>query len=279
MITGKVKELLAQGLLPQHKHERSVEQEKIERQRQIPFHMHINLELLECVYLVSAMLIEIPYMAAHEFDARRRLISKSFYQQLRSSERQPLVGPPESMREHVVAASRAMRNGDWRNCLNYAINDKMNAKVWSLFYESDKVKEMLKLCIQEETLRTFLFTYSKVYDSLSIHTLAQMFELNVPHVHSIVSKMIISEELMASLDEPTQTIVMHQTEPTRLQSLALQLSDKVASLADSNDRILELKQGGSGAFFGRGMAFRDRQPFNRQGQDWGRQRRDGRNQY
>lgn len=40
----------------------------------MPFHMHINLELLECVYLVSAMLLEIPYMAAHEFDARRRMI-------------------------------------------------------------------------------------------------------------------------------------------------------------------------------------------------------------
>ena len=62
---------LAQGLLPQRHHERSSEQEKIEKQRQMPFHMHINLELLECVYLVSAMLIEIPYMAAHEFDARR----------------------------------------------------------------------------------------------------------------------------------------------------------------------------------------------------------------
>ena len=33
------------------------------------------------------------------------------------------------MREHVVAASKAMRNGDWKKAANYIINDKMNAKV------------------------------------------------------------------------------------------------------------------------------------------------------
>ena len=168
---GRSKELIAQGLLPQRQHEkilRSSEQEKIEKARQMPFHMHINLEQLECVYLVSAMLIEIPYLAAHEYDARRRMISKSYYQQLRSSERQALVGPPESMREHIVAASKAMRNGDWRKARDCIVNDKMNAKVWDLFYDADSVRKMLTRKIQEESMRTYLFTYSNVYDSISI---------------------------------------------------------------------------------------------------------------
>ncbi|KAK6641521.1 Eukaryotic translation initiation factor 3 subunit C [Polyplax serrata] len=271
MMTGKMKELLAQGLLPQRQNERSKEQEKVEKQRQMPFHMHINLELLECVYLVSAMLIEIPYMAAHEFDARRRMISKTFYQQLRASERQSLAGPPESMREHVVAASKALRNGNWKACKNFIINPKMNAKVWDLFHQADDVREMLKRLIQEEALRTYLFTYSHVYDSISMTILSEMFDLDRAVVHSIISKMIINEELMASLDDPTHTVVMHRSEPSRLQSLALQLTDKVINLVDSNERIFETKQG---TFFNRGAqgGFRDRQNFNRAGQDWNRQR-------
>lgn len=52
-----------QGILIQRQQERDHQQEKIDKSRHMPFHMHINLELLECVYLVSAMLLEIPYMA------------------------------------------------------------------------------------------------------------------------------------------------------------------------------------------------------------------------
>lgn len=73
---------------------------------QVPFHMHINLELLECVYLVSAMLLEIPYMAAHEFDARRRMISKQFHHQLRVGERQPLLGQKKQRKGFIQYLSR-----------------------------------------------------------------------------------------------------------------------------------------------------------------------------
>jgi len=276
---GRAKELLAQGLLLQRQHERTPEQEKIEKRRQMPYHMHINLELLECVYLVSAMLLEIPYMAAHEFDARRRMISKNFHHVLRVSERNPLVGPPESMREHVVAASKAMKNGDPMACKKFIINDKMKAKVWDLFHKSAEVCTMVEDKIQEESLRTYLFTYSSVYDSLSLQVLAEMFGLQKNVVHSIISKMIINEELMASLDEPTQTVVMHRTEPTRLQSLALQLSEKVSSLVDNNERMMEMK---SGTFFGfqkgfggrdQGDGYRGRQGYGQQGGQY-RGRRD-----
>lgn len=247
---GRAKELLAQGLLPQRQHERTPDQEKIEKRRQIPFHKHINLELLECVYLVSAMLLEIPYMAAHELEGRRRMISKSFHHQLRNSERQALVGPPESMREHVVAASKAMRVGNWKACKDYIINEKMNSKVWDLFHQAEKVREMITQKIQEEALRTYLFTYSSYYDSLSVARLAEMFELDKAVVHSILCKMIINEELMASLDEPTQSVILHRTEPSRIQALSLQLADKVSSLVEQNERLLDLKQG---SYFSRNM--------------------------
>lgn len=92
--------------------------------------------------------------------------------------------------------------------------------------------------------------------------------------------MIINEELMASLDDPTETVVMHRSEPSRLQALAMQFVDKVTNLVDVNEKIFDMKQGN---FFQRGnMGNRDR-GFNRNqnnqaGGNWSGQRRDHRNQ-
>jgi translation initiation factor 3 subunit C len=104
----RIKELLGQDIHTKH----------------LPFHMHINLELIECIYLISAMLIEIPSTGKH-------FISKHFYILMQQAERQLICGPPESMREHIVAACRSMKTGDWNACVKFLINDKMDNKVSS----------------------------------------------------------------------------------------------------------------------------------------------------
>jgi translation initiation factor 3 subunit C len=240
---SRVKELLAQGITSSRYADRNPEQEKEERRRQIPYHMHINLDLLECVHLVCAMLLEVPNMAETPLDlSKRKLMSKPFRRVLQQMENQVFMGPPENTREFVMVASKALMRGDWRKCRDLI----MSIKVWALVPNKDEVLSLLHTKIQEEGLRTYLFTYSPYYDSLSLDELCSMFELERNVVHSIVSKMMINEELHASWDQPTNDIVMNQVEPTRLQSLALQFADKAATFVENNEKLLDFRTGGYG---------------------------------
>ncbi|OAA78377.1 Eukaryotic translation initiation factor 3 subunit 8 [Akanthomyces lecanii RCEF 1005] len=246
--SGRQKELLAQGVMIQRYNQVSPEQERLEKQRQLPFHMHINLELLECVYLTCSMLLEIPLLAqtGSSPDVRKRIISKTYRRMLEYHERQIFTGPPENTRDHVMQASKALAAGEWKKAITFI----HSIKIWDLMPDAEDIKTMLSKQIQEEGLRTYLFTYAPFYDTLASETLSQMFELDDAKVTAVVSKMIAHEELAASLDQVTSTIIFRKgVELSRLQSLALTLSDKASNLIESNERTLEQRtQGTSNAF-------------------------------
>ncbi len=246
--SGRQKELLAQGVMIQRYSQVSPEQERLERQRQLPFHMHINLELLECVYLTCSMLLEIPLLAqtGSSPDIKKRVISKTYRRMLEYHERQMFTGPPENTRDHVMQASKALAAGEWKRCIEFI----HAIKVWELMANSEQIKKMLSGQIQEEGLRTYLFTYAPFYDTLSVKTLADMFELSERKVAAVVSKMVSHEELAAALDQVNSAIIFRKgVELSRLQSLALTLSDKASGLTESNERALEQRtQGTANAF-------------------------------
>ncbi|KKK12884.1 putative eukaryotic translation initiation factor 3 subunit EifCc, partial [Aspergillus rambellii] len=246
--SGRQKELLAQGIILQRYSTVSPEQERLERQRQLPFHMHINLELLECIYLTSSMFLEVPLMAqtSSSPEMKRRVISKTFRRMLDYNERQVFTGPAENTRDGVIMSAKFLAAGDWKKAA-----EMLNSiKIWDLMPQPEKIKEMLSHQIQEEGLRTYLFTYAPFYDSLSISTLANMFELSEKKIAAIISRMISHEELAAALDQVNNAIVFRKgVELSRLQSQIVTLADKSMNLLEANEKTLEQRtQGMANAF-------------------------------
>ncbi|KAG2751608.1 hypothetical protein P692DRAFT_20952177 [Suillus brevipes Sb2] len=244
--TQRVKELLAQGVHQQRfQQQLTPEQEKAERSRQLPFHMHINTELLEAAFLVSSMLVEVPLLASIESEEqKRKAISKPFRRLLDFADRQVFTGPPESTRDHIMQASKALQDGEWEKCRDLI----QSIKIWSLMPEVALVKEMLAKRIQEQGLRTYLFTYAPYYSTLSLSLLSRTFSLPLRSVTSMISKMIWNEELSASLDQSTGVVVFHRIEHSRPQQLAQVIADKVSALLEQNEKVLDIKLGGSGGW-------------------------------
>uniref|UniRef100_A0A060TDK6 Eukaryotic translation initiation factor 3 subunit C n=1 Tax=Blastobotrys adeninivorans TaxID=409370 RepID=A0A060TDK6_BLAAD len=235
--SARLKELLGQGM-PKYGQNAQTPNTPADRLRLLPFHMHINLELLECVYLTASMLIEIPAMAAlgpsPSADAKKKVISKPFRRMLDYHDRQVFTGPPENTRDHIMQAARALLSGDWAKA-----RDLLSAiKIWSLFSDAESIKTMLADKLRQEGLRTYLLSYGAFYQTLSLSTLSSLFDLPQKKVAAIASKMISSEEVAAALDQKTNAIVFRQgVELTRLQVLAQSLADKAVQLVERNERL------------------------------------------
>ncbi len=241
----RVRELLAQGVTMGRFNEKSAEQEKAEKRRQVPYHQHINLDLLEACHLISAMLLEVPNMAGEASNRRGRVVSRTFRKYHDQYNHQVFTGPPEQTRDFVMCAAKHLMKGEWQTCAELV----SNLDVWQLVAGEDAAKKIGKMLTEKvklEGLRTYLFAFSTQYDSMSLAQLCAMFEMTKNEVHSVVSKMMINRELYASWDQPTETIVLQRVEPSALQVMALQFAEKAGVLMETNERLLDAQTGGHG---------------------------------
>jgi len=243
---ARLRELLAQGIVQQRGHEKSVEQERLERNYQIPYHMYLPVDFIEMAHLIAAMVIEVPSLtraeAQNEAPQKRKIYSRVFQHFLRNSIRQAYPSPPENTRDYIMSASRAFIRGHWKEAYHYIASIRAWESVDTNWTQS--TLPIWRNIIQMESLRTFIHSYASYFDSLSVKFLSEWFELSPSRVHSLISKMIMNEELQASWDQPSGCVLMKRWEPNRLQSLCLQLTEKCNQLIDYNERLLDARSGG-----------------------------------
>jgi len=97
-----------------------------------------------------------------------------------------------------------------------------------------------------EGMRAFLISSYAHFEAISLERLALRFEVSESEAHSIVSRMLLAGELHACWDQPTSTLAVQRTEPSKLQFLALQFAEKVAQFVETNERVLDMRTGSYG---------------------------------
>ncbi|KAH8581521.1 eukaryotic translation initiation factor 3 subunit 8 [Cryptosporidium sp. chipmunk genotype I] len=247
------RELLAQGMSNMKSQERTPEQERAEKRRLLPYHMHLSLEVIDCIYLICSMLLEVPYLAYHKSlimqneaansHVKLRPISKQFRRLLEQYERQAITGPPESLRDTIIAATRSLQLGKWRECRDYVFS----LSIWDYNQEDlQQTQERLELNIKQEALRTYLFTYGHLYSSYSVGNLIEMFQLPREKIHSLLSKMMLKNELQALWDQTGEFVLLNHKQASKIQNDSLIVADKLLQFVDCNESMISSKSNASG---------------------------------
>ena len=236
--SGKVRELLAQGFSPgRHVSERNFEQEKWERRRQAPFHTHLNVDLLEAIYLVSSMLTDTH--SVFNNSGQPRTLNRVYLRLIEGFERQTFTGPAEGVRDIIMCAAKHLIEGDWDSASKYVLN----MSCWQLLPGSTRsdILDNVKIELKREALRTYVFQRAAHYKSLCLNTLSSMFDIPLISVQAIVNK-LLAQGLAGLCDAPTCSFAVHLTELSSLQNSVSIVSEKLNVFLDANERSLGIRQ-------------------------------------
>ena len=228
---GHLKELLAQTI----KSKTIEKQIRKEKQRFVPYHLHIDFELFDFTHMVCAMLLEIPNISRNELYIKRHIISRPFRKLIDSADNALFNGPPEQQRDYIVYASRSLYHGEWRKALDYLFAAN---KVWKLIPEFEEVQKVLMKEVKEVAFKVLMFKNSKCYESYSISDLGNLFEMEEEEVKRLVSKLIVRERFNISVKKEENVVQINETPLNEVQSLANVCAQKLRYVLSQNQKIV-----------------------------------------
>lgn len=260
------RELLGQGRIYfSNSNSNSADNGSSEKGKYVPFHMHVNIELVDAVYYISSLLFEVPLMALQAYQGStpgavayangeaqtqaqnaKKNFSRSFKRILEYTERQYFQGPAEETRDTVFEAYNHLVKFNWKT----ASKILCELRVWNMMpgvsvsnsqgkTGLESLNDMLVESCKIQALKTWTYVNSGTIKNYSVRKLAARFEIDESLVCNTIGGLIYREEIRGFLkfnDDGSKTVVFEKKEDG-MGEIVRGLTDRVNSILERNEKL------------------------------------------
>jgi translation initiation factor 3 subunit C len=203
--TFRLKELLCQSVP-------KAALEKEDLSNLMPFYLHLDVDLVETVFMICLLLLEVPYLLNTDIDSQKKQVNKFFLRLWQHYEKNTLYGQPENYRDFIYQAIYDMAKGEWKSC--YEKVEQLD--LWKKMPKGEAILADLKNKIKEQAFKCFIFSMSKYYHTLKFNELSKLFDLEVTVTKKLIFTLIYKGVLNAKLDAASDSIIFTSTDTNQL---------------------------------------------------------------
>lgn len=150
------------------------------------------------------MLLEIPNIAENQYSVNKKILSRNFKKLIDQYDAKAFYLAAENYRDNLVLAAKQLNKSNWRAAVDHIFSIKLIKKMPEFVEgkeEGSGFKNMLLFKFKEAALKAFLTRSSRNYQSFSTNLLAKQFEIDLPQLRTIISKLIIRNKIQAHFSD------------------------------------------------------------------------------
>ena len=259
------RELLGQGRIYFSNKSNTPNVDASSKGKYVPFHTHINIELIDIAYYIASLLVEVPVMAMQSYQGStpgatnyagseahsqsqnlNKNASRSFKRILDYTERQYFQGPAEETRDYVFEAYHQLVKFNWKA----ASTILSELRVWGMMpgisvvnadgmTGLDSLKEMIVESCKIQSLKTWAYVNAGVVKNYAVSKLARRFALEESKVCSTLGALLSRDEVLGHLkfnDDNSKSVIFEAKEGG-MGEIVRGLSDRVNSILERNEKL------------------------------------------
>jgi hypothetical protein len=178
----------------------------------IPFHMQINMDLLESIFLITLIILEVSSIFTGRINQKRRITFQKF---MNFNSKTYFISPSDS-KSILREAALQLQKSNWQKSYNLICR----LEFWKYLHNKEKLKKKILTKLKVAGLISCLHQCTKYFRSIKLKYLVQKFEISKSDVEKILYRMIADTNFNAVVQEDGFIYLKEERElPKKYQSL------------------------------------------------------------